>query len=344
MSMNPRALVTGATGFLGGHLCARLLGEGVEVRAAVRREGPQAEALRAAGVEIYRAGLDDPEGLRRAAAGVEVVFHAAAVASYVAPRAVMEAVNVGGTRNVLAAARGAGVGRVVHVSSESVTLADRDRRDEDETRPLPRRFLDHYSRTKAWAEREVLAANGAGLETVAVRPPWIWGEGDTSVLKALARPIQAGRLAPIGDGRNRITTGHAQNVSAGLIAAARSPQAPGRVYHVADDGRPTLWEFISRLCAACDLPPPQRQVPYRLAYLAATAADLMRALGFRPSLLLSRPYIIHLGRTWTFSDRRAREELGYCPVVSLEEGFERLAAWVRAQGGLEAAWAGGPGG
>ncbi|MBU1741635.1 MAG: NAD-dependent epimerase/dehydratase family protein, partial [Proteobacteria bacterium] len=140
-----RALVTGATGFLGGHLCWRLLAQGVAVRGTVRRPRPSTDALRDAGVEIVPAALDDEAGLRRAADGVEVVFHVAALASYVASRDRFEETNVRGTRHVLDAARTAGVRRLVHVSSESVTLKNADRIDEDEDQPYPRRFLDHYS-------------------------------------------------------------------------------------------------------------------------------------------------------------------------------------------------------
>ncbi|RJX28725.1 MAG: NAD-dependent epimerase/dehydratase family protein [Desulfarculus sp.] len=331
------ALVTGATGFLGGHLCGQLLERGVAVRAGVRRERPSTAALARAGAELVPAPLDDLQALARAAHGVEVVFHVAALASYVAPWPRIEAANVTGTRNVLAAARRAGARRLVFVSSESVTLRNADRVEEDEDAPYPRRFLDNYSRSKALAEQEVLAAGGAGLETVAVRPPWIWGEGDTSVLKAIALAILGNSFLWLGDGSNRITTCHAANVARGLVLAALSPRAPGRVYHLADAVRPTLRDFIGGLCEAASLPLPRRRVPYSLAYALAAACDLLRSLGVKAPLMISRPYLIHLGRTWTFRDRRARQELGYEPVVSLEEGFGRLAAWIEQSGGLRPA-------
>lgn len=331
------ALVTGGTGFLGGHLCRRLLAEGVAVRTTVRRTGPAVEALEALNVAICQCGLDDREALRKAADGVGVVFHVAALASYVAPSVQMEAANILGTRNILAAARAAGVRRLVHVSSESVTLTNADRIDEDETKPFPKRFLDHYSRTKAQAEREVLSANNEGIETVAVRPPWIWGERDTSVFKAIALSVQSNRFAFVGDGTNQITTCNVNNICSGLIAAAESPRAPGRVYHLADDCRPTMRDFLSRLCNASGLELPKRQVPYHVAYPAAALSDLLRAMGMKAPIMLSRPYIIHLGRTWILNDRRAREELGYRPTVSMDEGFRRLAAWIKDSKGLNAA-------
>lgn len=332
-----KALVTGATGFLGGHLCRRLLAEGVAVRAAVRRPRPSTEALRTAGVEIFPAALEDLAGLTLAARGADVVFHVAALASYLASRESFEETNVQGTRRVVEAAKAAGARRLVHVSSESVTLQNADRIDEDEDTPYPPRFLDHYSRTKAEAEQLVLAANGDGLETAVVRAPWIWGEQDTRVFKAIALSILDGGFAFVGDGRNRITTAHAQNVSAGLIAAARSPRAPGRAYHVADEDRPTMREFLGRLCGAGGLELPGRRLPYGLAYAAAWGAERMRAVGMKAPVVLNRPYIIHIGRTWTMNDDRARRELDYRPPVSMGEGFERLAAWVAECGGLEAA-------
>lgn len=329
------ALVTGATGFLGGHLCRLLLEQGVAVRAGVRRERSTTGALARAGAELVPAPLGDPEALARAATGVEVVFQVAALASYLAPWPRLEAVNVIGTRHALAAAQRAGARRLVYVSSESATLVNADRVDEDETAPYPRRFLDPYSRSKALAEQEVLAAGG--LETVVVRPPWVWGEGDTSVFKAIALAIRGGSFWWVGDGSNRITTCHASNLAQGLILAAGSPRAPGRIYHLADEVRPTMGQFIAGLCAASGLPLPRRRVPYALAYALAAACDRLRAVGVTAPMMISRPYVIHQGRTWTFSDRRARQELGYEPAVSLEEGFARLAAWIAGCGGLEAA-------
>jgi len=295
------------------------------------------DGLREAGVELFPAALEDVGALMLAAQGADVVFHVAALASYLASRERFEETNVQGTRRVLEAARAAGVRRVVHVSSESVTLQNADRVDEDEDQPYPQRFLDHYSRTKAEAEQAVLAANGDGLETVVVRAPWIWGERDTRVFKAIALAIVDGSFALVGDGQNRITTGHAQNVAAGLIAAARSHRSPGRVYHVADDARPTMREFLARLGEAGGFALPRRRIPFRLAYAAAWGAERMRAVGLKAPMVFNRPYVIHVGRTWTLDDGRARRELDYRPPVSMDEGFERLAAWVADCGGLEAA-------
>ncbi len=331
------ALVTGGTGFLGGHLCRRLLAEGITVRATVRKVGPVVDVLEALNVAICKCSLNDKEALRKAADGVEIVFHVAALASYVAPSAKVETANILGTRNILEAARAAGVRRLVHVSSESVTLTNADRIDEDETKPFPKRFLDHYSRTKAQAEQEVLSANNDGIETVAVRPPWIWGERDTSVFKAIALAVQSNRFAFVGDGTNQITTCNVHNICSGLIAAAESPRAPGRAYHLADDYRPTIRDFISRLCNASGLELPKHQVPYHVAYLAATFSDLLRAMGMKAPIMLSRPYVIHLGRNWIFNDHRAQKEIGYKPIVSMDEGFRRLAEWINNSKGLNAA-------
>ncbi len=332
-----KALVTGATGFLGGHFCDRLRAQGHDVRATARRDGPAAARLRALGVDVVLATLADAASLRRACEGVEVVFHAAASVSYTAPAAKLEAANVAGTRHVLAAARAAGARRLVNVSTESVTLADADRVGTDESTPLPERWLDDYSRTKAQAEREVQAANGDGIETVSIRPPWVWGERDTSVLKAVAAMIRGGMFAFLGDGENRITPGHAQNVAAGAIAAAVSHAAPGRVYFVADDDRPTVREFLGKMCDACGIRLPERRVPYRLAYAAAAACDALRRLGVPRLPPIARPFVIHMGRAWVLSDARARAELGYRPVVTADQGFARLAAWVRESGTLDAA-------
>src|SRR5262249_46121152 len=149
-----------------------------------------------------------------------VVFHAAAKVEEWGDPEDFHRVTVGGTEAALAAARAAGVKRFVHVSSEAVLVGGGPIIDVDETRPRPSRNLGPYPPTKALPEERLVAANGAALKTVIVRPRFIWGRGDTAVLPKLVDAVKSGRFMWIAGGRYRTSTCHVANVVEGMLLAA----------------------------------------------------------------------------------------------------------------------------
>src|SRR3954468_4529119 len=170
----PTAFVTGGSGFIGGALVRRLADEGWTVRALARSDA-SALSVRERGAEAVTGDLDDVPAMREGAQGCNVAFHAAAQLGEWGSRSAFERVNVGGTRNVLRAAREAGVPRFVHVGTEAALLAGRPLVMVDERAPLRPDSPALYSRTKAQAEIAVLEANGDGLATMVVRPRLVWG-------------------------------------------------------------------------------------------------------------------------------------------------------------------------
>jgi nucleoside-diphosphate-sugar epimerase len=317
------AFVTGGSGFIGGALIRRLVADGRTVRALARSDA-SADTVRERGAEPVRGDLGDVTSMAAGAAGCEVAFHCAAHLGDWGSRADFERGNVQGTRNALAAARQAGVRRFVHVGTEAALLAGEPLVEVDERAPLRFDSPALYSSTKARAEEAVIEANQDGLETVVVRPRFVWGRGDTTLLPAMTEMVRAGRFAWVGGGRHRTSTTHVDNVVHGLLLGAERG-APGGVYFVTD-GEPVVFrDFVTRLLATQGVTPPTRSLPAPVASAVATVGET----AWRLLPLPGRPPVTRLAY-WlsameaTIDITRARTELGYAPVRTLDEGLEEL--------------------
>ena len=186
--------VTGGSGFLGQHLLRALLRAGHGPRALARSD-TTAQVVADTGARVVRGDLGDAAALRAGMAGCDVIVHAAATTSPWGSRAHFQTVNVEGTTTVLSAARLAGVGRLVFVSSEAVLADGAPLVQVDETRPRSARPVGNYARSKADSERIVLSANAQDFTTLAVRPRLLWGPGDTTILPQILNAARAGRFA-----------------------------------------------------------------------------------------------------------------------------------------------------
>ena len=321
--MTTSAFVTGGSGFIGGALVRRLVAEGWIVRALARSDA-SADAVRERGAEPVRGDLDDVASMAAGAAGCEVAFHCAAHLGDWGSRADFERGNVQGTRNALAASRQAGVRRFVHVGTEAALLAGEPLIEVDERAPLRFDSPALYSSTKARAEEAVIEANRNGLETVVVRPRFVWGRGDTTLLPAMAEMVRAGRFAWVGGGRQRTSTTHVDNAVEGLVLGAQRG-APGGVYFVTD-GHPVVFrDFVTRLIETQGVTPSRRSVPAPVANAVATVGETawrLLPLPGRPPLTRLAVWLSALEATIDIT--RARTELGYAPVRTIDEGLEEL--------------------
>ena len=320
----PTAFVTGGSGFIGGALIERLRAEGWDVRALARSERSE-QRVRQRGAEPVSGSLDDGDALRAGADGCEVAFHAAAALGDWGDPAEFERVNVGGTERVIAACRAAGVRRLVHVGTEAALMAGQPLVNVNEDAPLHPDSPAIYSATKAKAEQRVRAANGDGLETVVIRPRFVWGRGDTTLLPTMTRMVESGRFRWIGDGRHLTATTHVDNTVEGLWLGATKGR-PGGVWFVTD-GEPVVFrEFVTRLLETQGVRPPDKSVPPAIVRAAAPAAERVWGLLGRTG-----PPPITRFATWIASQEctidisRAERELGYRPIKTREEGLAELA-------------------
>ena len=315
--------VTGGSGFIGGRLIGRLVAGGSRVRALARSEAA-AEKVRAAGAEPVRGDLGDRTAMQAGAEGCATAFHAAAFLGDWGRWEDFERGNVEGTRNALAACRAAGVRRFVHVGTEAALLDGQPLVEADETAPLRPDSRAHYSRSKALAEQAVRDASEVAFETVVIRPRLVWGPGDPTILPALVDAVRAGRFVWIGGGRHRTSTTHVDNAVEGLLLGAARGR-PGEAYFVTD-GEPLVFrEFVSRLLATQGVEAPARSLPAPAARLAAAAAEgTWRLLPLRGAPPVTRLAVWLSSLECTLDISKARAELGYEPVVPVDDGLAAL--------------------
>jgi nucleoside-diphosphate-sugar epimerase len=319
-----KVFVTGGSGFIGGRLVERLVRGGTTVRALARSE-ESAERVAALGAEPVRGDIGDRDSLAAGASGCDTAFHLAAHVADFGPWEDFERGNVEGTRNALAACAEAGVRRFVHCGTEAALMAGEPLVKVDEATPLRPDSSAPYPATKAKAEQAVRDASREGFETVVVRPRFVWGKGDTTLLPEIVRTVQAGQWAWIGGGRNVTDTAHVDNVAEGMLLAAEKGH-PGEAYFVTDDEPVEFREFVSAMLATQGVEPPGRSLPAWTALpLAKLSEALWRLLPLKgnPPMTTFRAWV--LTQECTIDIAKAKVELGYAPVVTRAEGLKDLS-------------------
>jgi nucleoside-diphosphate-sugar epimerase len=323
--MAAAAFVTGGSGFIGGKLVQRLVGEGRRVRALARSDAAAARVAEL-GAEPVRGDLGNRASIAAGSAGTEVAFHLAAHLGEWGAWAEFERGNVEGTENTLAGCAEAGVERFVHCGTEAALMAGEPLVHVDETAPLRPDSRAPYPATKARAEQAVRRAARDGFKTVALRPRFVWGKGDTTLLPEMVATVEAGKFAWIGGGRNVTDTTHVDNVVEGLVLAAEKGRS-GEAYFVTD-GEPVVFrEFVTALLQTQGVEAPNRSLPaWTAAPMARVAETAWKVLPLPgdPPMTTFRSWL--LTQECTIDISKAREELGYAPLVSHEQGLAELAS------------------
>lgn len=320
-----RAFVTGGSGFMGGRLIAMLVAQGVEVTALARSDTARAQ-VEARGAVAVPGDLADPGAWHDALRGMDVVIHAAARLQFWGNWQDFVSDHVDATLALVAAARAAGVGRFVLVSAASVVMRDRVvMADVDETAPLTDRRHLPYSATKAMAEAAALAQTSADMAVIAVRPPLIWGPGDTFD-HALGAQIRAGQFAWFNGGRYLHTTCHVDNACHGAILAARHGRG-GEAYFIADTEVTQIRDFLDQRIIAGGMSPPRWSVPTGLAWAMAGGMEALWRLAYlRGAPPITREVVRLMGLGFTLNLAKAKAELGYAPLVTRAQGMAALRA------------------
>lgn len=326
-----RVLVTGGSGFVGANLVRELLDRGHHVRSFDRAPSPLPEHPR---LETLAGDICDQETVAAAVAGIDTVFHTAAIIDLMGGASVTPeyrersfAVNVTGTENLVRAARSAGVQRFVYTASNSVVMGGKRIENGDETLPYTERFNDLYTETKVVAEKFVLGENGVqGMLTCSIRPSGIWGRGDQTMFRKVFESVLAGHVKVlVGSKHVKLDNSYVHNLIHGFILAAQhlvsGGTAPGQAYFINDGDPVNMFEFARPVVEACGEKLPKFRVSGRLVRMVMT---LWQRLHFRfgmpkpplEPLAVERIYLDNY-----FSIAKAERDLGYRPLFTTEQAM-----------------------
>ncbi len=328
-------LVTGATGFIGGHLTHRLMHEGYQVRCLVR---PTSDTSMLAGldVEVAVGDLTCASTLARAADGCRYVLHCGALVSDWATAHEVTRVNVEGTRNLLEASVGASASRFVHISSTDV-YGYPGGTAIDETYPATR-FRNWYAQTKLAAEHEVRRVEAEHrLEAVILRPSTVYGPRSIEVVGEIARALRGGNMFLVDGGRAIAGLCFIDNLIDAAVLALRHDAAPGQAFNATDGLEITWREFTDGLSEGLGCARVRWSMPYWLAESIGFSLEqgyraLRRTTHLKTRPLLSRQAVHVMGIDQSFSNRKAREVLGWEPRVGYAAGLAATLAWLHEQG------------
>ena len=321
-------LVTGASGTIGRRLVPALVAAGHQVRAMTRSEAA-AQTAAAAGAEPVHGDVTDPASLSAAVRGCAVVIHAAGRMGASPAVEPFLPVNVTGTRNMLAAAAEAQVRRFIYLGAAMSLLGSpRPVTGADESWPLQQPRCSGYAASKTRADQAVQAANGTQMATVVIRPGWVWGTADDPSTASFVQAVRAGQMRLIDGGRHRIVATHIDNL---IHAVGLAIDHGSGCYYVFDDGSATVRDFLAGLLQAHGLTLPEASIPGPIAAALARALDVAWRITRRPGDPPVTRMIVELNRRpFLISDARARQELQYQPVITRQQGIQRLCDAMRA--------------
>ena len=324
--------LTGGSGFIGSHLVDRMLGEGHEVRALVRRSS-NLRWLEGKRVQLVEGDVRDASSLEALLRGADYVYHIAGVVK-ARNREEYVAGNVTATENMLEATRrfAPNLRRFLYVSSQTVAgpspSLDRPVREEDEPRPITT-----YAETKLAAEHAVRAMGDAMPGTI-VRPPAMYGPRDTEIFiyfQAMSRGLQS----LIGFDDKRLSLLHSDDLVRGMVLAAEAEVSLGQTYYIASEEFYS-WPQVGRITAGImGKRALTVRIPHGLVYVIATFAQAAAAVQRKAATLNLEKARDLTGRYWTCDVSKARRELGYTQRMGIEEGIRDTVEWYRREGWLK---------
>ncbi len=323
-------LVTGATGLVGSHVVEQAHSRGLGVRALVRPSS-DTSFLQSLGIEWVSGGMTEPYSLRAALRGVTHVVHCAAMVGDWGPPQRYRQVNVEGLESLLdEASQVESLQRLVHISSLGVYPA-RHHHGTKETAEVSTQGIDGYTQSKIEAEKVVRRAiKREGLPAVILRPGFIYGPRDRTVLPRIVERLQDGRFAYIGEGDQRLNNTYVGNLVDAVSLSLERDGVEGQTFHITDGRLVTRLELIETIVRLGNLPKPKRQIPLGVANVLAPVMEWgWKLLGQEEAPLLSRARVKFLGLNLDFSIDKAREQLGYNPRIDFTDGMQATMDWFR---------------
>jgi len=324
----PTYFLTGATGFVGSHVAEQAVKRG-PVRALVRPNADTAH-LKALGVELVPGDLAEPETIKLAVQGADVVIHCAAKVGDWGDATDFRRVNVGGLQALLEAVRGKPLQRFVYLSSLGVYAA-RHHDGTDETEPLPEKHIDGYTQSKVECEKLALEEHRLHQTPIAIlRPGFIYGPRDRTLLPRIAGRLRKKDIIYIAGGKYALNTTYVDNLVEAIFLAAENPKAIGEVFNITDGEFITKKRFFEALADGLELPRPKGSIPLFLARILARWREAKFRRQNRPTPpRITQASLKFAGLNLDFSIAKARTILGYDPKVGFDEGMAKSIAWMR---------------
>lgn len=315
-----KIFVSGGSGFVGGAAIEALSGKH-EIIAMSRSENSDAKIIAKGGTPIR---CDLSNVMKDHMEGCDAVIHSAAYVEEWGAWETYEEINVQGTHNILAASKAAGVNRFIHIGTESALFLGQDLIDVDEQYPLAPYSEYPYSSTKAKAEQAVIAANDDDFLTMSLRPRMIWGEGDETILKAVANMAKSGKFTWIDEGKYLTSTTHIENLVHAITLSLTKGEG-GEAYFILDDDNISFREFLTQYLASQNIDLGAKSSP---SWMVRGIANIIEPI-WRFSALKSPPPITKftahiMSAHCTLLGDKARTALGYKPIISRADGFAKL--------------------
>jgi nucleoside-diphosphate-sugar epimerase len=312
--------LTGGTGFLGGKILERLGGKH-SFRALIRNHSA-GNNLEKKGVQVYFGDLSDIQS--NYLKDVDAVIHAAALAKPYGKAEDFQRINIDGTRKLIEVARSAGVKKFIHISTEAVCFQGKSLIDIDETAPVLQTPMYDYAYSKAVAEKLVLEANHKDFQTIALRPSWIWGPGDTNALPMMVEMVQSGKFMWVDKGSARKTTTYIYNLI-DAIESTLDTSVSGKVYFINDGEYRTLKEFLTPLLATQGLSIPEKSVPgWLIRTVGMIAESIWKLTGRKGKPAGTRLEANFMSSEIVIKNDLAKKELNWKPRFTIEQGIEEI--------------------
>lgn len=323
-----KILVTGAGGFLGFEIAKMLVRDFPEAE-IINFSRSHHQKLDEYKIKTRIGDLRSARDVERALKNINHVFHVAALPGVWGRKEEYFGINYEGTKNLVNAAKKAGIIKFIYTSTPSVVFGKVALCGQDESTPYPAEFYTYYAHSKRLAEEYVLKSNSKDFLTCAIRPHLIWGKGDPHILPRLTERAKKGQLKIIGDGKNLVDVTHVKNAAhAHLLAFNKitSDFINGQAYFIGQERPVNCWDFINQMLAAAGAPVVTKKISYKLAFnLGFIFEKIYSSLKIYKDPPMTRFVALQLSHSHYYSHEKAKNELGYEVLVTTEEGLKDQA-------------------
>ncbi|MFX3675651.1 MAG: NAD-dependent epimerase/dehydratase family protein [bacterium] len=321
-----KILVTGAGGFLGRYIVKILISKGYRVHGLGRSIH---EDLVQRGVVWHQCDIRDAKAVQNATKGVDAVIHCASKIAMWGDWNDFVSINIHGTQNIINACLENKIQKLVYTSTPSVVFGRESIQGGDERLDYPKDSVSRYGRSKAMAEKNVLAVDQTKLYTCALRPHLIFGPGDDHLVPRLVEAAKKNRLKIIGDGENEVDVIAVENAAVAHVQALENlgegSRVNGQAYFIAQDEPVKLWQFTNTLLKLHGQNPLDKSVSFPLAYFIGACFEFLAKV-FRikkDNLPMTRFVAMQLAKSHWFRHDKARDHFQYEPRLSTEQALEQ---------------------